>query len=127
MMQDNTARQIEYGPLEAEPERQANQAPQARPVALPRHVAFSPVEKLLCTLCGVAVVAFSLLFVSTQNTLANVNRSYQDIQSEITTQNQHIDDYKQNIGELTNSDRLNNFAKAHGYTVIEGNIKRVNK
>lgn len=126
-MMDNAARQMmpeETAPQLA-PTPKAQPTPVSVPAALPQRIAWSPLERLLSVACGLAVVAFCLLFLTAQNTLANTNRHYQDLQAQIATQNSHVDDYKQTIGELTNSDRLSNFAKAHGFAVIEGNIKRV--
>ncbi|MFD1432533.1 cell division protein FtsL [Lacticaseibacillus yichunensis] len=127
-MLDNTARQLDAAePLRTAPvvapTPTAAPAPAAAPA--PKHIAFAPLERLLTVLCGLAVVAFCLMYLGTQNSLAATNRTYQDLQSQISSQNQQIDDYKQTVGELSNSDRLANFAKAHGLTVINGNIKRV--
>jgi cell division protein FtsL len=125
-MMENTARQFtEYA--EPIPAPKPHVEPVPVPVAAPRHIAFSPLERLLSVCCGLAAVAMSLLFLTAQDTLASANRQYQDLQTQIVAENSHVDDYKQTIGELTNSARLSTFAKAHGLTVIEGNIKRVNQ
>lgn len=124
-MLDNTARQL------AAPAPQAP-APQAAPPQAPEVVAvpktrFAPFERVLAALCGLAACVLCLLYLNTQNQLANANRTYQDVQAKIATQDQSVTDLKQTIGELSNSNRLSSFAKAHGLTVIEKNIKRVNK
>ncbi|MFD1483718.1 cell division protein FtsL [Lacticaseibacillus baoqingensis] len=127
-MLDNTARQLQ-DPMPAAPQsapelQKKPQAP-AKPAVNPK--AFSPFERVLSAVCGIAAVGVCLLYLSGQTQLANTNRTYQDVQAQIATQNQSVTDLKQTIGELSNSNRLSNYAKAHGLTVIEGNIKRVTK
>lgn len=124
-MMDNTARQL--APAIESPKPHLAPTPTPTPASAPKRIAWSPLERALCVCCGLAVVALSLLFLTAQDALASSSRQYQDLQTQIATENSHVDDYKQTIGELTNSARLSTFAKAHGLTVIEGNIKRVNK
>ncbi len=125
-MLDNTARQLAPQPTPAIPKAPA-QAPQSVPEVKPQATSFSPFERVLVCACGLLVAVMCLLYLGGQNQLANSNRTYQDVQTKIATQSQSVTDLKQTIGELSNSNRLSNFAKAHGLTVIEGNIKRVNK
>ncbi|WP_461213501.1 cell division protein FtsL [Lacticaseibacillus sp. GG6-2] len=125
-MLDNTARQLAPQPTPTTPTAPV-QTPQHIPEAKPQATSFSPFEKLLVCACGILATVMCLFYLGGQNQLANSNRTYQDVQAKIATQNQNVTDLKQTIGELSNSNRLNNFAKAHGLTVIEGNIKRVNK
>lgn len=127
-MQDNTARQlVAPAPNEApSPQAVPHQAPKVVAVPKPKP-RFAPFERVLAALCGMAACVLCLLYLNTQNQLANANRTYQDVQAKIATQDQSVTDLKQTIGELSNSNRLSSFAKAHGLTVIEKNIKRVNK
>ncbi|KRK16571.1 hypothetical protein FC13_GL000387 [Lacticaseibacillus casei DSM 20011 = JCM 1134 = ATCC 393] len=60
-----------------------------------------------------------------QNRLSNTQRQYEDLQTQIAKQSQTTANLKQEIGELSNSERLDAFAKAHDFKVINGNIKRV--
>ena len=60
-----------------------------------------------------------------QNRLSNTQRQYEDLQAQIMKQSQATANLKQEIGELSNSERLDAFAKAHGFKVINGNIRRV--
>ncbi len=128
-MLDNTARQLDM--MQPEPTPAAPKAaptPQQAPQAAPKHVPFSPLERLATLALGLIMVGFCLFYLTGQMTLANMDRSYQQVQRNITTSKHDIADAKQNIGELSNSNRLTSYAKAHGFTVIEGNIKRaVNK
>ncbi|WP_262316761.1 cell division protein FtsL [Lacticaseibacillus parakribbianus] len=129
-MQDNTARQLDYAQPAFRPAPKPaavpTPAPAPKPQAKPRrHLALSPLERLLTCVCGVAVVIFAMGYLATQMQLAGLNRSFQTVQRETTVQQQGVADAKQTVGELSNSSRLENFAKAHGFTVIEGNIKRV--
>ncbi|WP_246287348.1 cell division protein FtsL [Lacticaseibacillus absianus] len=126
MMNDNTARQLDLAQPEVAPTPAPTPQAQPTPAAAPkRRIAFSPLERLLVLACGLAVVAFALFYLMGQLQLAGINREYQDVARATATQNQAVADAKQTVGELSNSSRLNNFAKAHGFTVIEGNIKRV--
>ncbi|MCG4282048.1 cell division protein FtsL [Lacticaseibacillus saniviri] len=128
-MLDNTARQLqpEEEALVQQPEPQPKPQVTAAPAAAPLAVPFSAFEKGLALLAGVLAVAVSIFCLFSQNQLANTQRQYEDVQSAITTQTQKINNYKQSIGELSNSERLSAFAKEHGLTVVEGNIKRVSK
>lgn len=125
-MLDNTARQLAPQAVPKTPPAPA-QAPHQAPKVKPQAASFSPFERVLVCACGLLALVMCLFYLGGQNQLANSNRTYQDVQTKIATQSQHVTDLKQTIGELSNSSRLNNFAKAHGLTVIEGNIKRVNK
>ncbi|WP_225047378.1 cell division protein FtsL [Lacticaseibacillus kribbianus] len=127
-MQDSTARQLDYAQPAIQPQPRPTVVPTPTPTAQPapkKRLALSPLERLLTCLCGLAVMVFALGYLTTTMQLAGLNRTYQTVQRETTTQQQGVADAKQTVGELSNSSRLENFAKAHGFTVIEGNIKRV--
>ncbi|WP_407891732.1 cell division protein FtsL [Lacticaseibacillus sp. N501-2] len=127
-MQESTARQLR--PEVVDPIIQPQTPPQKAPdvQAAPRPSRrFSPFERVLSAICGLAACATCLLFLNAQTQLDTNNRTYQDVQAQIATQNQSVADLKQSVGELSNSSRLSAYAKAHGLTVIEANIKRVNK
>jgi cell division protein FtsL len=127
-MLDNTARQLqEPVPAAPQPAPKPQAAPQTAPQPAVNPRTFSPFERVLSALCGVVAVGVCLLYLGGLTHLANTDRTYQDVQARIATQNQSVTDLKQTIGELSNSNRLSNYAKAHGLTVIEGNIKRVTK
>ncbi len=125
-MVDNTARQLDM----LEPQRR--EAPQARPKVQPAtqpatKVAFSPLERLLSVVLGLVAVGFCLCYLTASMHLANLTRTYQTVQNQVTVQKRIIADDKQTVGELSNSDRLNSYASAHGFAVIEGNIKHAVK
>ena len=127
-MQESTARQLDpvvVEPLQ-QPQTTPKQAPQVQAAPSPSK-RFSPFERVLSGICGLAACALCLLFLNARTQLDANTRTYQDVQTKIATQNQSVTDLKQSVGELSNSSRLSSYAKAHGLTVIEANIKRVNK
>lgn len=122
-MMDNAARQ-----LEPTPEKPLTQPVQpVQPAAAPavHSASLTWIERGLAVLVGVVMLGMCLAYLMSQNQLANANRTYQDLSRQIETQTQEINNYKQSVGELTSADRLENFAKANGLTVINRNIKRV--
>ncbi|MFD1392998.1 hypothetical protein ACFQ3L_05255 [Lacticaseibacillus jixianensis] len=126
-MVDNTARQLDLlEPRREEPHVQPQTAPKPQPESAPK-VAFSPLERLLSVFLGLVAVGFCLCYLTASMHLANLTRSYQNVQAQVTAQKRIIADDKQTVGELSNSDRLNSYAQAHGFAVIEGNIKHAVK
>lgn len=127
-MVDNTARQLDM--LEPQRRETPNVQPQTQPkpqVQARPKVAFSPLERMLSVVVGLVALGFCLCYLTASMHLANLTRSYQNVQAEVTTQKRVITDDKQTVGELSNSDRLNSYAAAHGFSVIEGNIKHAVK
>ncbi|WP_125703103.1 cell division protein FtsL [Lacticaseibacillus daqingensis] len=125
-MNDNTARDLYAAQPAVQPSPQPTPAPQPQPSAAPaRRLAFSPLERVMMVLCGLAVVGVAVVYLTGQFQLAGISRTYQDVQRQTTVAKQAVSDAKQTVGELSNASRLNNYAKAHDFTVIEGNIKRV--
>ncbi|WP_054663591.1 hypothetical protein [Lacticaseibacillus camelliae] len=125
-MVDNTARQLDM----VEPKRRETPhvQPHVKPAAKPStKVAFSPLERLLMVFVGMVAVGFCLCYLTASMHLANLTRTYQNVQNQVTVQKRVIADDKQTVGELSNSDRLNSYASAHGFAVIEGNIKHAVK
>ncbi|WP_127848883.1 cell division protein FtsL [Lacticaseibacillus hulanensis] len=130
-MVDNTARALDPQTT-LQPQQNPKQAPkkQAAPsvqVQPQKHVAFSPVERLLVCAIGVAVTAIAILCLFAQFGLSGARRTLQDTQEKISQTSTQIDTYQQSVSELSDSARLTAFAKAHGLTVIEGSIKRAVK
>ena len=118
-MLESTAR-----PLVQQPET----PPIHKPVTTPApntHIAFSGFEGTLMFVCGVSATVVCVVCLFMQNRLSNTQRQYEDLQTQIAKQSQTTANLKQEIGELSNSERLDAFAKAHGFKVINGNIKRV--
>ena len=89
------------------------------------HIAFSGFEKTMMFACGVLATVVCVVCLFMQNRLSNTQRQYEDLQAQILKQSQATANLKQEIGELSNSERLDAFAKAHGFKVINGNIRRV--
>ena len=114
------------------PEPQPGQQPETPPIHKPvttpapnTHIAFSGFERTLMFACGVLATVVCVVCLFMQNRLSNTQRQYEDLQTQIAKQSQTTANLKQEIGELSNSERLDAFAKAHGFKVINGNIKRV--
>lgn len=128
---DNTARKFDAAApqLRPTPQPQTRPVPSARPktVAQPQRVPFSMVERVLTACIGLATVGIALLILSTQFGLASATRTYQNLQTKITSASDRVTNYQQSVGELTASSRLAAFAQQHGLTVNDGNIKQVTK
>lgn len=126
MMVDNTARNLDPEPLQQSapigaPKKQSQ--PQIAPVPS-KHVAFSPMERLLVCAIGIAVTVIAILSLFAQFGLSGARRTIQNTQAEASRTATQIDTYQQSVSELSDSARLTAFAKAHGLKVIEGSIKK---
>jgi cell division protein FtsL len=124
MMMDNAARVTQTEIPASKP--QAKPQPQAVPVHKTR-VRFSPLEKLLSCTIGLVVLGFAVATVFAQVGVIQTQHSFHDTQVRITKVNTGIANFQQAVSELTDSSRLNAFAKAHGLTVIEGSVKQAVK
>lgn len=127
MIVDNTARMLD-------PQTQPQQAPKKQqktaPVVQPqpsKHVAFSPLERVLVCTIAIAVTTIAILCLFAQFGLSGARRTYQNTQTKISQTATQIDTYQQSVSELTASSRLTAFVKAHGLTVVNGSIKQAVK
>ncbi len=128
MMVDNTARVLNPQPVQPEtPQTTTQVSPRIQSAPKTKHVAYSPIERVLIGAIALAVTALAILCLFAQFGLSGAQRTLQDTQTKISQASTQIDTYQQSVSELTDSSRLTAFAKAHGLTVIEGSIKRAVK
>lgn len=102
-------------------------APQSAPAAVPRRVPLNGWERLLVAAIVGVCGFFMLTIVSVQVSVTTTQRQYQNVTATVNDKKSQNNDLQQEIGELTSSERLNAFAKAHGLTLIEGNIRNISK
>ncbi|MFD1319473.1 protein required for the initiation of cell division [Loigolactobacillus zhaoyuanensis] len=102
--------------------------PATQPQAIPAgRVAVSAFEKILLTVTGIAVVALATVIVATQISVANAQRSLQDVEQTISAVQAKNSDAKQTINEIMQSSHLNTVAAKDGLTFNEANIRNVGK
>lgn len=122
---------LNWGQGSAVPQRKEvptpHQQPQAQPQAIPKRVPLSGLERVLITTIAAVCGFFMITLVSTQVGLTTTQRQYQNLTTTINNKKSQNNDLQQEISELTSSQRLNEFAKAHGLTLIEGNIRNIGK
>lgn len=124
MMMDNAARVTQ---TEIPAPKQAPR-PQQRPAVVHKvHIKFSPLEKLLMMTVGLVALGFAIATVFAQVGVIQTQHTYHDTQVRITKVNKGIANFEQAVSELTDSERLSAFAKAHGLTVVEGSVKQAVK
>lgn len=129
-MVDNTARALDPQTLQpaAPKQPQKKVAPKVQVQAKPsKHVAFSPLERVLVCTIGIAVAAIAIMCLFAQFGLSGAQRTLQNTETKIAATTARIDTYQQSVSELSDSARLTAFAKAHGLTVIDGSIKQAVK
>ena len=91
------------------------------------HVHVSPVEKLCICSLTIITVAIAVACVMVQSTITQTMRENQMTQIKTTQVNHGITNLEQAVSELSDSQRLSAFAKAHGLTVVEGSVKQAVK
>lgn len=124
MMATNTARQLEtpVAPLETQPtvhkQAVASQS---------KKVAFSAVEKLATSVIGIVFFAMLVSLLTAKIAVVNAQRGLESTTQKMAQVSANNNDLKQEIGELTSSDRLNAFAQKHDLKLNENNIRNVSK
>ncbi|WP_155285925.1 cell division protein FtsL [Lacticaseibacillus zhaodongensis] len=129
-MVDNTARV--YANPDSEPGQtpQPNSQPRPQVQTAPLHktrVRFSAFERVMTVTLGLLAAGMAGACVSAQVNVATTQRTYQKEQGQIEQVNKGIANFEQAVSELTDSERLSSFAKAHGLTVVEGSVKQAVK
>lgn len=123
-MNDNTVRKIAVEP-QITVDTPAQTAPVAAPT--PSKVPFSGLERF--GLCCVAVVTLVLmvLLVQTNVGVASAQRQLQNVQSHITQVQSSNVDLRQEVSELSSSDRLSAYAQKNGLAFDDANVRNVSK
>ncbi|WP_436667360.1 cell division protein FtsL [Latilactobacillus sakei] len=124
MMATNAARQLttpESIPSQVqEPTRQSAQQTTQK-------VAYSTLEKLAVTVIGIAFFVMLVSLLSTKIAVVNAQRTLENTTQDMSQTRAKNNDLKQEIGELTSSDRLDAFAKKNNLKLNENNIRNVAK
>ncbi|MCI2171304.1 cell division protein FtsL [Schleiferilactobacillus perolens] len=107
------------------PKQQPNPVPAAQPV--PGRVPLNGLERVLIAAIALISGICMLTIVSMQVGLTTTQRQYQNVTATVADKRSQNNDLQQEIGELTSSQRLNEFAKSHGLTLIEGNIRNIGR
>ncbi|WP_235804311.1 cell division protein FtsL [Latilactobacillus graminis] len=124
MMVTNTARQLEtpVAPLETQSTIHKHAV-----ISQSKKVAFSAVEKLVASIIGIVFFAMLVSLLTTKIAVVNAQRGLESTTQKMTQVSANNNDLKQEIGELTSSDRLNAFAQKHDLKLNENNIRNVSK
>ncbi|WDF81676.1 cell division protein FtsL [Lacticaseibacillus pabuli] len=126
-MMDNAARVLQSNPeTTATPIRKTSTQTQAVPVHNTR-VHVSPFEKLCICSLTIVTMAIAVACVMVQSRITQTTRAYQMTQIKTSQVNHGITNLEQAVSELSDSQRLSAFAKAHGLTVVEGSVKQAVK
>ncbi|WP_459127636.1 cell division protein FtsL [Latilactobacillus curvatus] len=124
MMATNTARQLEtpVAPLKTQPT-----AHKQAVASQSKKVAFSAVEKLATSVIGIIFFAMLVSLLTIKIAVVNAQRGLESTTQKMAQVSANNNDLKQEIGELTSSDRLNAFAQKHDLKLNENNIRNVSK
>ena len=123
-MASNTARQLVTPEPILEPQPTIHTTTVERPKT---RVALSVIEKLAITLIGIAFFGMLVSLLTTKIAVVNAQRDLQSTTQKMVQVHAKNSDLKQEIGEMTSSDRLNAFAQKKGLTLNENNIRNVSK
>lgn len=124
MMMDNTARVLTQTPAQEQPRTVAK----PKVTATPRQrVHISPFEKVCAGVLAFAVCGMVVATLGIQASIVQTTRDFQSTQVKTSKENQKIANLEQAVSELTDSERLSAFAKAHGMTVAEDSVKQAVK
>lgn len=86
---------------------------------------FSPGEKILGLLFGVALCIGGIHIITNQATIYNMNKSIQETENSIQEQKKVNNDLKMQVSELSTYDRIIAKAKDLGLKLNENNVKVV--
>lgn len=123
-MASNTARQLVAPELIPNQQPTIHTAPNEQPN---RKVALSAMEKTTLAIIGIAFFGMLVGLLTTKIAVVNAQRDLQTTSRSMTQVHARNSDLKQEIGELTSSDRLDAFAQKNGLTLNENNIRNVSK
>lgn len=123
-MASNTARQLVAPELIPNQQPAIHTAPDVQPN---QKVALSAMEKMTLAIIGIAFFGMLVGLLTTKIAVVNAQRDLQTTTQTMTQVHARNSDLKQEIGELTSSDRLDAFAQKNGLTLNENNIRNVSK
>lgn len=126
MAQNNLAREIFQ---QAEPTYTPTQpvVPAAPKTQTETKVGISTFEKVLFAVGALVCVAMMIFVVSAKIALTNAQHELQQVDDRISTVHSQNTNYKQQIGELQSSNRLEKIAKDSGMSLSNANIRNVTK
>lgn len=126
ILNDNTVRKIQPTPQQApQSQPQVTPKPQAKPQG--KRLALNGVERVIIGIIGAVVVALMVLVVQTTASVAKNQRELQNIQAQTSKAKATNIDLKQEISELSSSDRLTTFAKKNGLSFNDANVRNITK
>ncbi|WP_191988093.1 cell division protein FtsL [Lapidilactobacillus wuchangensis] len=123
-MNDNTVRKIETEPL-VTPSTPVEPAGVAQ--AQSTRVAFSGLERICACCTGLLTIALMVFLVHTNVGIAGTQRQLQDVQVKISQIKAANVDLRQEVSELSSSDRLSAYAQKNGLTFNDANVRNVSK
>ncbi|MFD1412038.1 cell division protein FtsL [Lapidilactobacillus gannanensis] len=123
-MNDNTVRKIETEPL-VTPDAPATPAHVDQEQSA--RVAFSGLERVCACCAGIATIALMIFLVHTNVGIAGTQRQLQDVQVKISQIKATNVDLRQEVSELSSSDRLSAYAQKNGLTFNDANVRNVSK
>lgn len=126
ILNDNTVRKIQPTPQQI-PQPQPQVAPKPETQVKGKRLALNGVERLIIGVIGVIAVALMVLVVQTTASVAKSQRELQNIQTQTSKAKATNVDLKQEISELSSSDRLAAFAKKNGLSFNDANVRNITK
>ncbi|GKQ42853.1 cell division protein FtsL [Companilactobacillus sp. RD055328] len=123
---NNTARDFElYEQPQTiqQPKRQQEPEKQSRVKRVP----ISRVEGLLLASLGLVTMALMIALVSVKVSITVSQQQLQKVNTSVDTITSKNVDLRQEVGELTSSQRLTEYAQAHGMTLSDNNVRNVTK
>lgn len=88
-------------------------------------VRWTGLERTLVILGSIIILGMMTFLVSSSISATSAQHELADVQQSITREQNRVINLRQQIGELTSSNRLNKIARAKGLTLIEKNIRTI--
>ena len=121
---DNTARKIESY-QQTQYKDQTNDAIEVKQNVETSKVPLSVFEKSLMVGIGIIAMVMMTILVSSKVQMTSSQAQLQNVSQSVSKVSENNNDLKQEVGELSNSKRLLNYAGKHGMKMNDNNVRNV--